>query len=113
MTLYDTKRAILKQSESTGGRYGNSQILCSLFDSSRRCLHDYRDKIPAATHYRKDARYDCEDFDDEACFHDSAAHSTARADETNEFYGGILFGDGKIYMSDDDDFIDKFGNDVL
>ena len=30
-----------------------------------------------------------------------------------EFYGEIPFGDGKIYMTDDDDFIDEFGDDVL
>jgi hypothetical protein len=27
--------------------------------------------------------------------------------------GGIPFGEGKIYMTDDDDFTDEFGDDLL
>ena len=34
-------------------------------------------------------------------------------DDDGELYGGIPFGDGKLYMTDDDDFIDEFGDDVL
>lgn len=30
-----------------------------------------------------------------------------------DFYGGLPFGDGKIFMTDDDDFIDEFGDDML
>lgn len=33
--------------------------------------------------------------------------------DDGELYGGIPFGDGKIYMTDDDDFIDEFGDDVF
>lgn len=33
-------------------------------------------------------------------------------DDDGELYGGIPFDDGKIYMTDDDDFVDEFGDDV-
>lgn len=33
-------------------------------------------------------------------------------DDDGELYGGISFDDGKIYMTDDDDFVDEFGDDV-
>ena len=34
-------------------------------------------------------------------------------DDDGEFYGGIPFGDGSLFLTDDDDFLGEFGDDLL
>ena len=33
--------------------------------------------------------------------------------DKHEFYGGISFRNDSVYMTDDDDFLDEFGDDIL
>ena len=33
--------------------------------------------------------------------------------DKHEFYGGISVGNDSVYMTDDDDFLDEFGDDIL
>ena len=61
------------------------------------------------THY---IYYDDDGFDSGDMDGDFSSDGTADSDD-DEFYGGIPFGDGKMYLTDDDDFIDEFGDDVL
>lgn len=53
-----------------------------------------------------------EDSDIRAEF-DDEVETDFYEDDEGDFYGGIPFGDGKIFMTDDDDFVDEFGDDVL
>ena len=54
-----------------------------------------------------------EDDEDDSFGRGSFSSGESADDDDGELYGGIPFGDGKIYMTDDDDFIDEFGDDVL
>ena len=58
---------------------------------------------------------DDDDFEDDL-LSDSGGDFSDSSDMTasdGELYGGLPFGDGKIFMTDDDDFIDEFRDDVL
>ena len=71
---------------------------------------DYYDNYCDNDDYDDD--YDDEfenDFPSDGGFSDSADGDSSDGD----FYGGLPFGDGKIFMTDDDDFIDEFGDDVV
>ena len=54
---------------------------------------------PAKSHGARQVCYD--EYDEDESF------------DSGEFYVGIPFGDGRIVMTDDDDFIDEFRDEVL
>jgi len=44
---------------------------------------------------------------------DTAEPDFSNRADSDEFYGGIPIGDSTLYLTDDDDFIEEFGDDVL
>ena len=52
----------------------------------------------------------CDEVEGE--FYDDAESGLMEEDD-EELYGGIPLGDDKIYMTDDDDFVEEFGDDVM
>ena len=59
--------------------------------------------------------YDDEDDEDynDSDDYDSDFYDSDEDDDIEEAPGGIPFGDGNIYMTDDNDFLDEFGDDIL
>ena len=59
-----------------------------------------------------DDEEDDEDYNDSEDY-DTAFNDSDEDDDIEETPGGIPFGDGNIYMTDDNDFLDEFGDDIL
>lgn len=81
----------------------------------RKLLIDLKNQPPKRNVY--DANQIYYDADDELVFDEARTLSPepklADSCDDGELYGGIPFGDGKIFMTDDDDFIEEFGDEVL
>ncbi len=57
--------------------------------------------------------YEDDDDEDDIDFCGDDFESSVSSSSDGKFYGGIPMGKHSIYFTDDDDFLDEFGDDIL
>ena len=78
--------------------------------------HSYFEKTDEPLYRHSSVHHSCK-YDDED--EENEENLTANDNDSNEnydkheFYGGISFGNDSVYMTDDDDFLDEFGDVIL
>lgn len=118
-TWQGMKRRKNPKNYRSGGRtYSHPQVRMAMFgDDDDDDDDDDFDDDDFDDNIFDDDYYDNDDYDDEFendfSSDDGFSDSENMADSEGDFYGGLPFGDGKIFMTDDDDFLDEFGGDVV
>ena len=78
--------------------------------------HSYFEKTDKPLYRHRPVHHSC-NYDDED--EENKENLTTNDNDSNEnydkheFYGGISVGNDSVYMTDDDDFLDEFGDDIL